>query len=54
MVVDQQKAVSWARTGWSRANTVIDDPNASQREKELAQALAEIAYAIVELGGGNR
>jgi hypothetical protein len=54
IVVDQDKAVSWARAGWARANTVKDDPAASRREKELAQALAEIAYAVVELGGGNR
>lgn len=53
-MVDQQKAVSRARKGWVRANTVIDDPTASQQEKELAHALAEIAYAVVEPGGGNR
>jgi hypothetical protein len=52
-MVDQKKAVTWARAGWSRPNNVIDDPTASKREKELAQALAEIAYAVVELGGGN-
>jgi hypothetical protein len=53
-VVNQDKAVNWARAGWARANTVKDDPAASRQEKELAQALAEIAYAVVELGGGNR
>ena len=51
---DKQKAVSWARSGWAKAIKVIDDPAASAQEKELAQALAEIAYAVVELGGGNR
>jgi hypothetical protein len=52
-VVDQKKAVKWARNGWSRAHTVIDDPTASERDKELAQALALIAYAVMELGGAN-
>lgn len=48
-----EKAVTWARSGWSKANTVKDSSTASPHEKELAQAIAEIGYAIVELAGGN-
>lgn len=51
--MDNQKAASWARNGWSRANRIIDDPAATPNEKERAQALAEVAYAVVELSGGN-
>ena len=55
-MVDRRKnaAVGWARAGWARANKVRDDPAASEREKELAEALGEIAHAVVELGEGYK
>lgn len=52
--MDKQKALTWARSGWSKANAVLDDPTATANEKQLAQSLAEVAYAVVELADGNR
>ncbi|BDB58943.1 MULTISPECIES: hypothetical protein [Rhodococcus] len=51
--MDAQKAAGWARNGWARANKVLEDPSATPNEKELAQAITEVAYAVVELAGGN-
>ena len=55
-MVDRRKnaAVGWARAGWARANKVRDDPAATEQEKELAEALGEIAHAVVELGEGYK
>lgn len=52
--MDKATALSWARAGWAKANTILDDPTATANEKQLAQALAEVAYAVVELADGNR
>lgn len=54
MKMDKERALIWVRSGWSKANTVLDDPTATANEKQLAQALAEVAYAVVELADGNR
>lgn len=51
--MEKSRVLTYARHGWSLANTVIDDPRSSKREKELAQALVSVAYAVVELAGGN-
>lgn len=41
--------LSSARGGWSRANSVLIDAQATKQEKELAQALAEVSFAVVTL-----
>ncbi|SHV42040.1 Uncharacterised protein [Mycobacteroides abscessus subsp. abscessus] len=50
---DLKRAIAWACDGWERANKVASSNASSSAEQELGLALAAIAYAVVELAGGN-
>ena len=50
--IDINGVLAAARESWSMANAVQDSADATPREKQLALALAKLAYAVVKSHGG--
>lgn len=50
--IDIEGVVYSAREAWGMANTVYDSPQATEKEKTLALALAKLSYAVVKSHGG--